>query len=199
MSFTGSRTGSSLVEGVRLRDANSWQELVRLYGPIVFGWCRQAGLQEVDATDVLQDVFRAVAIGIGSFQREHNQRGAFTAWMWRVTQSKILNHHNRVSRQPAAIGGSDIRHRFNAEPDPFPDETQTRSGCSDSSLVMRAAELVRPEFKETTWQAFWRVAIQEQPTDEVAAALNMSTAAVRQANYRVRRRLRAELEGFLND
>ena len=40
-------------------DADAWRQFLRLYGPVVYGWCRHAGLQPADATDVGQEVFVA--------------------------------------------------------------------------------------------------------------------------------------------
>ena len=57
----------------------------------------------------------------------------------------------------------------------------------------RALELIRAEFEERTWQAFWRSAVEQQSTAEIAADLRLSPASVRQAKSRVLRRLRAIL------
>jgi RNA polymerase sigma-70 factor (ECF subfamily) len=62
------------------------------------------------------------------------------------------------------------------------------------SLLHRALEIIRIEFEETTWQAFWRVIVDEQPTAAVAEDLGMTPQAVRQAKYRVLRRLRNEMD-----
>lgn len=187
-----SHTSSLLLEKIRAHDQHAWTTFVDQYGPTLYRWCRSARLNDTDAADVIQEVYRAVAKGIERFERESGKKGSFTAWLWRVTQSKIINHHQRTARQEPGVGGSDAQEHLAALPDPFAD-SDTLSTAGDNSLVMCAAEVIRPEFKETTWQAFWRVAVDDQPTDVVAQQLNVSVAAVRQANYRVRRRLRQEL------
>lgn len=53
--------------------------------------------------------------------------------------------------------------------------------------------MVRSEFEDRTWQAFWRVAVEGHATAEVAADLGITANAVRQAKSRVLRRLRQEL------
>ena len=58
--------------------------------------------------------------------------------------------------------------------------------------------MIRNEFEDRTWQAFWRVTVECQPSDMVAESLEMTPAAVRQAKSRVLRRLREELTNFLN-
>src|SRR5262249_59291958 len=56
-----SATSLSLLERLRADDPDAWNRLVRLYGPLVLYWGRRAGLNEADAADLLQDVFRSVA------------------------------------------------------------------------------------------------------------------------------------------
>ena len=48
----------------RLRDgtnAEAWREFLHLYGPVVYGFARNRGLQDADAADLMQEVLRSVA------------------------------------------------------------------------------------------------------------------------------------------
>jgi len=63
-------------------------------------------------------------------------------------------------------------------------------------VIRRALELLREEFEERTWQAFWRMAVLGQTAAEIARDLGMTKHTVRQAKYRVMRRLKLELEGL---
>jgi RNA polymerase sigma-70 factor (ECF subfamily) len=54
-------------------------------------------------------------------------------------------------------------------------------------------DLIRAEFDERTWQAFWLTAVENHSGSEAAKLLGMSPGAVRQAKYKVVRRLRQEL------
>ena len=65
-------------------------------------------------------------------------------------------------------------------------------------LLHRGLELVRADFEERTWQAFWRCTIEGHPAAEVAADLGMRVDAVYQAKARVLRRLRQELGDLLD-
>jgi DNA-directed RNA polymerase specialized sigma24 family protein len=64
---------------------------------------------------------------------------------------------------------------------------------AERGLLARALELIRCEFTERTWQAFWRTAIEGRSAPEVAAGLSMSAGPVRVAKSRVLPRLREEL------
>ena len=60
-------------------------------------------------------------------------------------------------------------------------------------IVNQTLDLIRPEFEDRTWQAFWRATVEGQRSGVVAEALKMTPGAVRQAKSRVLRRLREEL------
>jgi RNA polymerase sigma-70 factor (ECF subfamily) len=66
-------------------------------------------------------------------------------------------------------------------------------------LFVWAAEEVRGEFADSTWQAFWRTAVEGQEIKAAAAELNISTGAVYIARSRVIARLRERIEEFEKD
>lgn len=63
--------------------------------------------------------------------------------------------------------------------------------------MKQTLELIRAEFEDRTWQAFWRVTVEDRQSGLVAEALEMTPGAVRQAKSRVLRRLREELSRLL--
>jgi len=186
-----SSTSTSLLARLRTQDRDAWTRLGKLYGPLVYSWCRRRGLQAEDSADVVQEVFRAVAGHIQDFTA-----GSFRGWLWTITRNKIMDHHRRGQHQPDAVGGTDAQERMNQIPDAL-DASETGSNTT-SSLVRRALAMIQPDFKEATWQAFWRVAMDGQSAAEVAQTLGVSTNAVFIAKSRVLQRLRDELgENFL--
>ena len=50
--MAASSTSSSLLERVRAKQAEGWRRLVHLYGPLVYQWCRQCGLQAEDVEKI---------------------------------------------------------------------------------------------------------------------------------------------------
>src|SRR6185436_15505486 len=62
------------------------------------------------------------------------------------------------------------------------------------ALLACAAEVVRPQVQEATWQAFWRTSLEGVPVEAVAGALGMSVGAVYVARSRVMARLREAIE-----
>ena len=71
---------------------------------------------------------------------------------------------------------------------------ESEAGPSPSGdLVRRALALIRPDFTDVTWRAFWRVAMGSQSVADIAKELGITTNAVYIAKSRVLRRLRDEL------
>jgi RNA polymerase sigma-70 factor (ECF subfamily) len=171
---------------------------VRLFSPLVYGWCRRAGLQAEDAADVGQEVFRAVFRKVGDFRRGP-EGGTFRAWLWTITRRKLLDFWEGRRDRPAALGGSDAVTRAEQvpfrEPEPSgPDEEQGEVAL----LCRRAVTLLQAEFEEETWRAFWEVVVDGRDPREVAANLGKTPNAVYLAKSRVLRRLREEFDGLLD-
>jgi RNA polymerase sigma-70 factor (ECF subfamily) len=192
-----SSTSLTLLDRVREFDSDAWVRLTKLFGPIVYRWSRQAGLQDNDAADVSQEVFRAVAGGIGNFRRD-KPSGGFRGWLWTITRNKIRDHFRWLSTRPGAIGGSDAHDRMQSVPDLVSDDPEQLGNFdATGSVAHRALELVRAEFEERTFQAFLRVTVGGQRPAEVADDLGISVGAVCTAKWRVLRRLREEVEGLI--
>lgn len=189
---TNGSTSSSLIRRAQRRDPEAWRRLVDLYGPLVFYWCRRGGLASPDAADVFQEVFASVSASLERFSPQ--REGTFRGWLWTITRNKLRDHYRHHANEAQAAGGTDAYHRLAELPDQWPgDSVDPRDRSEIQSLYRRALDLVRSEFEERTWQAFWRSVIEGQDTAQVAAGLGLTPNAVRQYKSRVLRRLRREL------
>lgn len=190
-------TSMTLLARVQSQQADAWDKLVELYAPLVHYWCRRAELSDEDTQDVFQNVFQAVSQNVANFRRDR-EGDTFRGWLKTITANKIRDHFRRQAGKAAAQGGTDAQLHLHAIADPLAgDEADEGEDSVMQQSVRRALEWIRGDFEERTWQAFWRNQIEEQPTDVIAADLEMTAAAVRKAKYRVLRRLREELEGLL--
>jgi len=189
-------TSRSLLERARAADADAWDRLVRLYGPFVFQWCRRWDLQDQDIADVFQDVFQAVATHLADFRKER-PGDTFRGWLRTITRNKVLDHFRRQGREPGGAGGTDALQRLAELPAPAADADAADREL-DSVLFRQGLELIRAEFEDRTWQAFWRTTVDDLPPKDVAAELSMSPGSVRVAKCRVLRRLREEFGDLLD-
>lgn len=183
-----SDTGTSLILRLRANDTHAWNELVELYGPLVFHWCHEHKLQSCDAADVMQEVFSSAAKSIARFEKR--AKGTLRGWLWTITQNRIRDFWRKQNRQ-AAAGGTVAQMQMNQLVDPFNDEPT--SEMENSRLLYRALEQIESDFQPQTWTAFWRSAIEGQNTAWIAEDLGLSVNSVRQAKSRVLRRLREQL------
>lgn len=188
---SGASTSPSLLVRLQARESDAWQRLADLYGPLVFHWGRRCQLSDEDAGDVMQEVFAAVATAIDSYQPE---RGRFRGWLWTITRNKIRDLHRKRERRPVTADDTAARHQLdNVTALVDQDLEEPTSAIEATRLFHRGLELVRGEFAERTWQAFWRAVVEEEDTASIADDLGISASAVRQSKSRVLRRLREEL------
>ncbi len=175
---------------VRLRDKDdheAWSQFVAIYTPLIFGFCRNRGLTEADAGDVTQDVLRAVAGAIARF-RYDRQRSSFRNWLFTVVRSKLNNFFAVQARQPRPVGDTTLEKYSENEPDRELEDSWQRD--YQASLVSRAAKQIQAEFKEQTWNAFWRTAILGEAADTVAGELGLTLNALYIARSRITNRLK---------
>lgn len=175
------------------READAWQRVFWIYAPLIARWCRQANLGDADAADVRQEVFIAASEGLGRFRKDR-AGDSFRGWLWGITQHKVRDLFRRRGHQLAdPLGGTDALHLLHALPATTDDSAASVAG-EQSCLVGRALPVIRGDFEEKTWQAFWQVTIEEQSPADVAARLGMTAVGVRKAKSRVLARLRQELD-----
>jgi RNA polymerase sigma-70 factor (ECF subfamily) len=190
-------TSSSLLRRAKTEDGAAWARLCELYGPLVYRWARQAGLQSSDAADVGQEVFHVVSRRLASFRKE-KYGDTFRGWLWGITRNKIREHRRQeVCGAQGAGGTAALQRLMELAATQARSSSEVEKRTDRGRIIRRALEIVRAEFEESTWQAFWRAAVDHQKAPDIADELGMSTAAVRQAKYRVLRRLRNELADLL--
>src|SRR5206468_11834763 len=121
--------------------------------------------------DVFQDVFQAVVASVGRFRKER-AGDTFRGWLRRITQNKVRDHFRRRGREAQGTGGSSAQERLGQLPVPLRAEDDLApEGEGERALFARALDLIRGEFEERTWSAFWRTAVEGQTRRDVGADL----------------------------
>jgi RNA polymerase sigma-70 factor (ECF subfamily) len=190
-------TPSSLLEQVKCRDTAAWQRLVHLFSPLVYRWCRQAGLQEADAADVGQEVFKAVFGGIGSFR--HDRDGdTLGGWLRTITANKVRDFQRKLAKRDRGVGGSDAQRQLREiTEDKLPGSDEDSLREDNLLLYRRAVEMILAGCEEQTRQVFLRVVIERQAASAVAREMGITVNAVYLAKSRVLRRIRQEFAGVV--
>lgn len=185
---------TTLLDQVRARVPEAWEGMVRLYSPLIYRWCRRAGVSEADAADLLQEVFAAVVLQLPKFRRT-GEADSFTAWIATITRNKVRDHYRRRNRVAEARGGTTAQMAMAAIPQDPELSAASVQPDADSAALLRQQVLQRIEagFEHRTWQAFLKTTLEGQSPAHVAEDLGMSIPAVYMAKSRILRRLRAAL------
>lgn len=188
-------TRASLI--LRLRDAAdvaAWDEFAEIYQPAVYRSARRQGLQAADADDLVQEVLSAVARSVTQWL-ERDDRGSFRAWLFRIARNTAIDFLTRRQHRPWAEGGNAAAGRL-AEVEAAANVSSHFDLECRREIFLRAAEIVRRQVSETTWQAFHRTSVLRQSVEQVTQELGMSRGNVYIARSRVMKRLQHVVETF---
>jgi RNA polymerase sigma factor (sigma-70 family) len=186
---------------VRLRDgsdAGAWQEFVRLYAPVIYGFARKRGLQDADAADLMQEVLRSVSMAAERLEYDP-ARGTFRGWLFTVTRNKVFNFLDSRRRRVDGSGDSRVQHRLEQQESPDGDLASDWEGDYQRTVAAQAMERVKDEFQSATWNAFLQTSVEGHPPSQVAKNLGLSVGAVYVAKSRVIARLRQEIGRLQGD
>ena len=188
-----SSTSISLLVQVKNKNQTAWNKLVEVYSPFIYRVCRVAGVQADDASDVIQEVFLSVSRSLDSFRHDRPQ-DSFRAWLLVITKNKIRDHFRKATSRTIPRGGSDAQAQMHRLQEiTWDSSSDSRLFNSQAALIQRVVQLVRHDFEDKTWQAFWRVTVEGQLAADVAQQLKISRSSVYQSKSRVLRRVRSEL------
>lgn len=188
-------TRASLI--VRLKDAAdtaAWQEVVSIYGPLIYRLAQRQGLQEHDADDVVQEVFTAVSRSVQAWL-DQEQRGKFRNWLFGITKRIAIN---ALLRRPiASVGlGGEAANLLQLIPDKEHELMSQVELEYEREVYRWASAKVRAQVTEATWLAFHLTHVEGLEISKVATDLGMSVGNVYIARSRVMSRLRDVAKRF---
>jgi RNA polymerase sigma-70 factor (ECF subfamily) len=191
-------TSITLLERLRQQPADqaAWAELVRRYGPLLYGWCRHWHLQEADAQDVTQAVLVRLAEKMHSFR--YDPSGSFRAYLKTLARYAWSDFRESRKQPGAGSGGSDVLELL-ATVEAGDDLVQRLNEQFDHEVLAEAQARVQQRVEAHTWEAFRLTAMEGLAGAEVAAQLGLKVATVFKAKSKVQQMLQEEvarLEGF---
>jgi RNA polymerase sigma-70 factor (ECF subfamily) len=184
---------------VKLRDPKdeaAWREFLALYEPLIYRLARRKGLQDADAHDLCQEVFRAVA---GAVDRWDPGLCNFRRWLYRIARNLLVNFLTRPSHQRLGSGSTSVQVLLESQLAPEPSATWLFEAEYQMRLFLWASSEVKEEFTPTTWRAFWQTAVEARAAVAVAAELGLSVGAVYIARSRVLARIKKRIEHLDDD
>ena len=191
-------TRASLLFRIRdPKDALAWNEFVRLYAPLLHSYGMKNGLQDADAADLAQESLRNVLRAAPDFVYQP-ALGSFRGWLFTIARNEIRKFVTRSAQRNRGTGDSEVREILanhparDADPGVWDKEYQL-------NLFHWAAQRVKVEFRDKTWQAFWHTVVENRDIDEVAQELGMTSGAIYIARSRITARIRQEIQTVEGD
>ncbi len=179
------------------RDGEAWSQFVEIYAPLIYGFARRQGLQDADAADLTQEVLRVVPSAAKRLQYD-SQRDSFRGWLFTVARNKLRDFVEKSRRNGRGSGKTSVQGLLSQQAAPE-DAMESWNKEYEEQVFAYAAEQVRREVQQSTWQAFWKTAVEGRPGKQVADQLGMSLAAVYLAKSRVIARLKENVQQVTND
>jgi RNA polymerase sigma factor (sigma-70 family) len=187
------------------RDSEAWATFIDRYGSRIYEWCLARRLQPADAEDVTQNVLLKLAKHLGSF--EYDPQLTFRGWLRRVAENTIIDFLRQTARvtsadaigselgrptQPAAqrlIHNNELLNEATAREDLL----ERLDAAFDLELLDLAKERVKLRIEARRWEAWERLALQQQSGEEVAVALDMKIATVYSSRFQVQKMIAEEI------
>lgn len=183
------KTRQSLLLRLSERSGQAWHEFVDIYEKAIYQYCRGRGLQDADARDVTQEVLTAVDKRVHTWKADPSI-GSFRGWLFRVARNVAVDVIREKARKAAASGDTRVVKMLAELPESEDKQASAFWLEYRSALMHWAAQKVKPDVKESTWQSFWRTAVEGQKPEIVAEQLGISVGSVYTGKCRVVARIR---------
>src|SRR5512140_1130971 len=183
-----------LIERVKAGDHAAFEELVRRYEGKVYQLALRLTGNEMDAMDVIQDVFLSVYQKIDTFRGA----AAFSSWLYRITANAAFAKLNQ-RRRAAAVSLDDVltaveeqSHDVHTEWSLKPDAVLSNKEARDA--LEKAIAALPDDFRTVVILRD----VQNMSNQDVAESLNLSVPAVKSRLHRARLILRKRLGDYLS-
>ena len=185
-------TRQSLLAKMSAGCTDAWSEFCEIYGKAVYAYCRFCGLQDADAHDVCQHLLIKVERQLRD-KKHDATKGRFRGWMFTVARNLAIDRVREINRESLIHepSFSELPATANRETDSENFDVQYQR-----ELLLWAAEQVKPLVKESSWQSFWRTAIEGQNASDVARQLGVKLGVVYTAKSRVIARIRSAIQAL---
>jgi RNA polymerase sigma-70 factor (ECF subfamily) len=186
-------------------DAEGWCEFYRVYGKLIHNFALNAGLNETEADEVVQETAIALSKHLPEF-RYDPKVCRFKTWLLNQTSWRIKDQFKKRAKLGQASGQlkarktsasisedstcSDVMNRL---PDPASINLDTLFESEwKRSLLTVALERVKDKFTLKQFQIFDLLVYKEWPASDVAESLSVSLANVYVTKHRISAALKKE-------
>ncbi len=180
-----------------LSDGAAWGRFVEQYRPLIYRWCFQRGLPPgADAEEVLSTVLLRLVRELPRFTYEP-ERGRFRDWLRTMVLRVLQDYRRSLARQPVPHDNLEEHVDPNAVDLCAGEMTLEISSQMEKLAVVLAR--VQKRVRPTTWEAFQRSTLQDQPASEVGQALRIGVTSVYVHKHRVIQLLKEEWDRLASE
>lgn len=184
------RTRHSLLSRLKeCDDRAGWREFFDRYWRLIYSFARNAGMNDADAQDIVQEVMLSVSKSLPDYRRQ--QGGSFKGWLLTIVRRRMADHwrtrlpkeqwHVPLPEQPSALPGKeDALDRI------WQEEWEAR-------LFETAAQRVQQRVGARNYLIFDMLVRQRTSLRDVCRSLGVNAAQVYLAKHRVGRLMKQEV------
>jgi RNA polymerase sigma-70 factor, ECF subfamily len=185
---------SQLVAAAKSGNAAAFEELVNRYERKIFRLTMNITRNHEDAEDAMQDAFLKAYAHLGDFQEDSR----FYTWLVRIAANEALmrlrkRRPNQVSLDEPIEGEEDLMPREIQDWGPSPEQRYAQSEMH--GILDQVIDALEPDYRIV----FVLRDIEELSTEETAAAVGISVAAVKSRLLRARLKLRQKLNPYFRN
>jgi RNA polymerase sigma-70 factor (ECF subfamily) len=167
-------TRVSVLVGVCQRDPDRWREFDAIYRPILLAYLCARGLNDSDATDVVQDIFVKL---LGKMHAYDRTQCRFRTWLFRVAHNALIDQARRQASYKKALDGW-AAHVLRATPADSIEMEQEFHKVHLEKILAHALKVVRTRVSSKSWACFEQRLLKNRPAAEIAADLKIEPNAV---------------------
>lgn len=174
-------------------DQAGWEEFFATYWKLIYRTCREAGLSDAEAQDVVQETVISVSKHLPGFQYDP-QTGSFKAWLLRVTRWRIRDEVRRRRRGAQTYAGHDAAELAELLPDMATNRLESLWNEEyDNHLLEAAIERVKQQVDPGQFQIFDLYVLQKWTVPRICAFLKTNRGRVYLAKHRIARLIKKEV------
>jgi RNA polymerase sigma-70 factor, ECF subfamily len=180
-----------LVAAAKSGDSAAFEELVNRYERKIFRLTMNITRNHEDAEDAMQDAFMKAYAHLADFQEDSR----FYTWLVRIAANEALmrlrkRRPNQVSLDEPIEGDDELIPRQVEDWGPSPEQRYAQSEMHD--ILNHVIDELEPDYRT----AFVLRDVEELDTEETAAVMGISVAAVKSRLLRARLKLRQRLNRY---
>ena len=181
-------------------DHESWRDFFETYWKLIYDVARQAGFNDAESQDVVQETVICVAKQMGEFHYDPT-KGRFKNWLRQITRRRIADQLRKKYRETAPAAADPAVEMSRPGPENISSVPETGPPELDAiwdrewekRLLMLAMERVKRRVRPEHFQIFDLCTMQNLPMAKVAKAVGVSMTLVYVTRHRIGALLKKEL------